>query len=43
MAADPRLRRFARETYESLVREYAGAAKQALGHAEFLRVVNEMR
>ena len=43
MAADPRLRQFARETYESLVREYAGAAKQALGHAEFLRLVNEMR
>jgi tryptophan halogenase len=43
MAADPRLRQFARETYESLVKEYAGAAKQALGHAEFLRIVNEMR
>ena len=31
MAADPRLRQFARETYEALVKEYAGAAKQALG------------
>jgi len=43
MERDPKLRQFARETYESLVKEYAGAAKQALGHAEFLRVVNEMR
>ena len=43
MAADPKLRQFARETYDSLVKEYAGAAKQALGHAEFLRLVNEMR
>ena len=43
MERDPKLRQFARETYESLVKEYAGAAKQALGHAEYLRLVNEMR
>ena len=42
MAADPKLRQFARETYESLVNEYRAAAGQALGHAEFLRTVREM-
>ena len=39
MARDPGLRQFARQTYESLVREYRGAAAQALGHAEFLQAV----
>ncbi len=42
MAADPKLRQFARETFEGLVREYRAAAQQALGHAEFLRIVQEM-
>ncbi len=42
MARDPKLRQFARETYESLVKEYRAAATQALGHAEFLAAVNEM-
>ncbi|MCP8884349.1 tryptophan 7-halogenase [Devosia sp. XJ19-1] len=42
MAADPKLRQFARETFEGLVREYRAAAQQALGHAEFLRLVQEM-
>ncbi len=42
MARDPKLRQFARETYDSLVREYAGAARQAVGHAEYSRLVNEM-
>jgi tryptophan halogenase len=41
MARDPKLRQFARETYESLVNEYRNAAQQALGQAEFLRQVNE--
>jgi tryptophan 6-halogenase len=39
MARDPALRKFARETYESLVKEYRRAASQALGHAEFLELV----
>ena len=39
MARDPGLRQFARQSYESLVREYRGAAAQALGHAEFLQAV----
>ena len=43
MAQDPKLRQFARETYESLVKEYRHAAKQALGHAEYLQVVREMK
>ncbi|MNY78992.1 hypothetical protein D3C86_2194510 [compost metagenome] len=42
MAADPKLRQFARETFEGLVREYRAAAQQALGHAEFLRLVQDM-
>src|SRR5699024_7915794 len=42
MARDPKLRQFARETYDSLNREYTAAAKQALGHAEYLRRVREM-
>jgi hypothetical protein len=41
MAANPKLRQFARETYEGLVREYRAASKQALGHAEYLRLVRE--
>ncbi|MEO9299289.1 tryptophan halogenase family protein [Devosia alba] len=42
MERDPKLRRFAQETFESLVREYRAAADQALGHAEFLQLVQEM-
>ena len=42
MERDPKLRRFAQETFEGLVREYRAAANQALGHTEFLRVVQEM-
>ncbi|MBZ9937927.1 tryptophan 7-halogenase [Mesorhizobium sp. BR1-1-16] len=36
MARDPKLRAFARDTVDSLVREYRAAADKALGHAEFL-------
>ena len=39
MARDPKLRKFARETYESLVKEYKQPATTALGHAEFLAMV----
>ena len=39
MARDPKLRKLARETYQSLVKEYRRAASQALGHAEFLDLV----
>ena len=42
MERDPKLRRFAQETVDGLVREYRAAANQALGHAEFLRIVREM-
>ncbi|MFD1254976.1 Flavin-dependent tryptophan halogenase RebH [Devosia equisanguinis] len=42
MEADPKLRRFAQQTFDGLVREYRAAANQALGHAEFLRIVQEM-
>jgi len=42
MARDPKLRAFARKTYDSLVKEYKQAATNALGHAEFLRLVREM-
>ena len=42
MAANPQLRQFARETYESLVKEYRVAGAQALGHREFLDIVNTM-
>lgn len=42
MAKDPKLRKFARETYESLVKEYKVAASKALGHAEFLETVRGM-
>jgi glycine/D-amino acid oxidase-like deaminating enzyme len=42
MEADPKLRRFAQETFDSLAQEYRTAAQQALGHAEFLRIVQEM-
>lgn len=43
MARDPALRRFAQQTYEGLVREYRAASNQALGHAEFLSIVQEMQ
>lgn len=39
MAQDPKLRKFARETYDSLVKEYKQAATRALGHAAFLEIV----
>ena len=42
MERDPRLRQFARETYESLVKEYRDAAQQALGQAAYLKLVREM-
>jgi tryptophan halogenase len=43
MARDPKLRQFARETYEGLVREYRDAAKQALGQAKYLQSVRDMK
>ena len=42
MDKDPKLRQFAREAYEGLVREYREAARHALGHAEFLEIVRGM-
>jgi glycine/D-amino acid oxidase-like deaminating enzyme len=42
MARDPKLRAFARKTYEELVKEYKQAATKALGHAEFLEIVRGM-
>jgi tryptophan halogenase len=42
MARDPKLRQFARDTYESLVKEYRAASEQALGHAAYLKLVREM-
>lgn len=39
MARDPKLRAFARKTYDELVTEYKQAATKALGHAEFLEIV----
>jgi hypothetical protein len=42
MDRDPKLRRFAQETFNGLAKEYRAAANQALGHAEFLRIVQEM-
>jgi 2-polyprenyl-6-methoxyphenol hydroxylase-like FAD-dependent oxidoreductase len=42
MDRDPKLRQFAREAYEGLVKEYREAAKHALGHAEFLEIVRGM-
>jgi hypothetical protein len=41
MARDPKLRSFAKSTYDSLVKEYNQAATQALGHAEFLKAVRD--
>jgi tryptophan halogenase len=42
MDRDPKLRQFARQAYEGLVKEYREAAKQALGHAEFLEIMRGM-
>ncbi|OYX07146.1 MAG: hypothetical protein B7Z15_15915, partial [Rhizobiales bacterium 32-66-8] len=42
MDKDPKLRQFAREAYEGLVKEYREAARHALGHAEFLEIVRGM-
>jgi tryptophan halogenase len=41
MARDPKLRAFARKTYDSLVKDYKQAATKALSHAEFLKLVRE--
>jgi flavin-dependent dehydrogenase len=38
MDREPKLRAFARQTYEDLRREYLAAAAKAIGHAEFLRI-----
>lgn len=43
MARDPKLRQFARETVDSLTREYRHAATRALGHAAFLAHVRGER
>ncbi len=43
MEADPKLRQFARQAYDGLVKEYRAAASQALGHAAFLEIVRGMR
>tara|TARA_R110002020_G_scaffold19053_40_gene66246 strand:- start:228 stop:1766 length:1539 start_codon:yes stop_codon:yes gene_type:complete len=42
MDKDPKLRQFARQAYEGLVKEYRAAADQALGHAAFLEIVRGM-
>lgn len=42
MQDDPKLRAFARETVDSLVREYRAAAGKALGHAEFLQHIQTL-
>jgi hypothetical protein len=42
MEADPKLRRFAQQTFDSLVKEYRAAANQALGHREFLDIIQAM-
>ncbi|MCZ4346562.1 tryptophan halogenase family protein [Devosia neptuniae] len=42
MEADPKLRQFARQAYDGLVKEYRAAASQALGHAAFLEIVRGM-
>ena len=39
MARDPKLRSFAKATYDSMVKEYKQAATQALGHAQFLEAI----
>jgi tryptophan halogenase len=39
MERDPALRKFARETADSLVKEYRAASARALGHREFLEYV----
>jgi tryptophan halogenase len=43
MAQMPAVRAFARKTVDSLTREYKQAATKALGHAEFLQAVREMK
>ncbi|MCX5515012.1 tryptophan halogenase family protein [Kaistia algarum] len=42
MAKDPALRAFARDTVDSLVKEYRWAADRAIGHAAFLEHVRRM-
>jgi tryptophan halogenase len=42
MEADPKLRRFAQQAFDGLVQEYRAAANQALGHREFLEIVQGM-
>src|SRR5690606_21405662 len=41
MAREPKLRSFAKATYDELVKEYKQAATKALGHAEFLQMVRD--
>ncbi|MEO5806397.1 tryptophan halogenase family protein [Devosia sp.] len=43
MDADPKLRAFARETVESLTKEYREAARLALPHEEFFRIIRDMK
>jgi hypothetical protein len=41
MARDPKLRAFAKDTHDSLVKEYKQAATKALGHAQFLQMIRD--
>jgi 2-polyprenyl-6-methoxyphenol hydroxylase-like FAD-dependent oxidoreductase len=43
MARDPKLRSFAKNVHDAMVKEYKQAATKALGHAEFLKGVRERR
>ncbi|MEO6013035.1 MAG: tryptophan halogenase family protein [Devosia sp.] len=43
MDRDPKLRQFAREAYEGLVKEYRRGANLALDQAEYLKLVREMK
>lgn len=43
MARDPKLRSFAKDVHDAMVKEYKQAATKALGHAEFLKGVRERR
>jgi hypothetical protein len=41
MERDPKLRRFAQETFNALVKEYRAASALALDHAEFLQLLQD--
>jgi tryptophan halogenase len=41
MARDPKLRAFAKDTHDSLVKEYKQAATKALSHAQFLQMIRD--